>query len=606
MSATDAQPALKSPAQVLGVSGLPSAVDVVIIGAGPAGLTLASLLRRHRPSTRVVVLERQRFPRHKIGESLVVDINRVLADMGALDAVESAGFVNKYGATFIWGDRRSPVKFLWSEGEELVRAPEGYHLHHTWHVDRPRYDQILADNARGLGAAMHEGCKVHEVIFEGETAIGVRIVDDTGQEASLRARWVIDCAGGHGPLTQALGGKRIDDALRNIAVFGYLRGMRKTEALTGLPGSERTLILTHPYGWFWVIPISPEVTSVGFITRLDTYRAVGGSDAQAFYEARLRELPEFETLFAEATLCDHRDEGKLVHTVAEYSYTCTRLHGPGWALCGDAGGFVDAILSVGCFLGQTHAQFLAYALCSVLDDDCDEDLALSSYATVVGENLSAFRHVAYLFYAFNPSVHMWWSQCAAELRASTVVPDGDDRDAFVAFFTGFSARSALYEDAVSAFGGRFLLDVGEQLFGDAGRFAGRSIREGVDSARKFVRRNPVLRLRDDVSSRPFALPRTGSGRLAPVARLDLGEPGARVGGLPTAKRLYLPQALADLPERMDGRLSLRELAQDLAARTLGLSADAAFREVCKVGYRLHCMGAVEEAEAVDQTCAPQA
>lgn len=592
-----ATPAATGPGgQRLGVGALPAVVDVAIIGAGPAGLTLAALLRRHRPGTRVVVLERQRFPRHKIGESLIVDVNRVLADMGALDAVESAGFVKKFGATFLWGDGRTPVQFLWSEGEALVRAPEGYHLHHTWHVDRPRYDQILADNARAHGAEVREGCKVQEVLFEGETAVGVRIADDEGQEATLRARWVVDCAGGHGPLTQTLGGKRIDDALRNIAVFGYLRGMRKSEALTGLPGAERTLILTHPSGWFWVIPISPEVTSVGFITRLDTFRAADSGDARAYYEARLRELPEYETLFSEATLCDHRGDGKLVHTLAEYSYTCDRLHGPGWALCGDAGGFVDAILSVGCFLSQTHAQFLAYSLCSVLDGDCDEALALSSYATVVGENLAAFRHVAYLFYAFNPSIHTWWQQCAAELRASTLVPEGDDRDAFVAFFTGFSVRSALYEDAVSAFGGRFLLDVGEQLFGDAGRFAGRSIRQGVDSARKFVGRNPILRLRDEVHSRPFALPRTGSGRLAPVARLELGEPGARVGGLPAARRLYLPQALADLPQRMDGRRSLRALAEDLAARTEGLSADAAFREVCKVGYRLHCMGAVEEAD----------
>ena len=423
----------------------------------------------------------------------------------------------------------------------------------------------------------------------------------------MRARWIVDCAGGHGPLTMLRAGKQIDQALRNIAVYGYFEGLHKTQELTGLPGNERTLILTHPMGWFWVIPISETVTSVGFITKLDTFRAKGETDLRAFLLARLRELREFETVFADATLTDYRGDGKMVHTVSEFSYTCERVYGPGWAVCGDAGGFVDAILSVGCFLGQTHAQFLAYAIASVLDGDCDADLALGSYATVLTENLAAFRHVAYLFYAFNPTVHEWWQQCAAELRASTVVPDGDDRAAFVAFFTGFSIRSALYEDAISAFGGSFLLNIGAQIFGDTGRFAGQSVQDDVSAARAFIRRNPKLRLRDEVRARPFALPKTGSGRLAPVVRLDFGasapasldagvEPAA--GGLPSSRRLYVPDSLAHLPALMDGTRTLRDLAADLVARHPDLSADEAFREVAKVAFRLACMGAIDESAVV--------
>ena len=121
--------------------------EVAIIGAGPAGLTLAALLAKYRPETSVLVLEKKRFPRYRIGESLIIDINRVLQDMGCMDEVDAAGFVPKYGSTFVWGDDRTPRTFVWPDWQEA-----GYPLPYTWHVERPVYDQILADCALGHGA----------------------------------------------------------------------------------------------------------------------------------------------------------------------------------------------------------------------------------------------------------------------------------------------------------------------------------------------------------------------------------------------------------------------------------------------------------------------
>ena len=164
----------------LQASQIPAEVDVAIIGAGPAAMTLASLLCRHRPGTRVAAFEKERFPRFKIGESLVVDINRVLADMGVLQAVEDEGFIRKVGATFVWGDERKPVQLLWSEGASLVEQPQGYHLDYTFHVDRPRYDMLLADNARAHGAEVFEGCRVDGVEFEGERAVALRVHPEGG------------------------------------------------------------------------------------------------------------------------------------------------------------------------------------------------------------------------------------------------------------------------------------------------------------------------------------------------------------------------------------------------------------------------------------------
>jgi hypothetical protein len=272
-----------------------------------------------------------------------------------------------------------------------------------------------------------------------------------GVESVVRARYVIDAAGGHGPLTRSeLMGRTLDDDLRNIAVYGYYRNVRPHAQLTGGEERRRTTIVTAPEGWVWVIPLKDGITSVGFVTSVAAFRAAGIVDPRQYHDAMLRSLPEFDPLFGDAELVDYRVDGRMIHTVREYSYSCKELWGPGWAAVGDASGFVDAILSIGCFVAQNHGQFLAYALASVLDGQCDEALAFESYATTAQENLRAFRAVAHIFYAFNPDMTAWWRECSERLRSSDLVPEDSDRTSFAAFFTGFAARTSLYEDALDA------------------------------------------------------------------------------------------------------------------------------------------------------------
>ncbi len=174
------------------------ALEVAPRGAGPAGLTLATLLLKYRPGTTVVVLEKDRFPRHRIGESLLIDTNRVLADMGAIDEVERAGFTRKHGATFAWGRDRRTYSFLWRESKPLVDDPSGYQLDYTWHVDRYEYDAILARVARRGGVPVFEGYTVDGVLREGERVVGVKVLSPSGEQADIAARWVVDCAGRDG------------------------------------------------------------------------------------------------------------------------------------------------------------------------------------------------------------------------------------------------------------------------------------------------------------------------------------------------------------------------------------------------------------------------
>ena len=573
----------------------PSAVDVVVVGAGPAGCTVAALLAKYRPGTSVLVLERKVFPRHKIGESLIVDINRVLHDMGALDAVDQAGFTRKYGVTFVWGPERQPKTFLWVEGRAVAMTPAGYHDHYTYHVDRDIYDQILVDCASRHGATILHGCDVREVLREGDRVVGVSVRSASGEVRDVRARYVVDAAGGAGPLSRSGAlGKRLDDDLRNIAVYGYYRNVRAVPELTGDDQHRRTLLVTAPAGWLWVIPLMNGITSVGFVTSLAAYRAAGAPEPAEFHHEMLRSLPEFELLFGEAELVDHRGDGRMIHAVKEYSYSCEQIHGPGWAAVGDSSGFVDAILSIGCFIAHNHGQFLAYTLASLLDGECDEQLAFESYASTVQENLRAFRGVAHIFYAFNPDITVWWRECSARLRASALVPGESDRAAFSAFFTGFAARTSLYDDALFAFDGQFLVRLSERAFGAEPPFEERRTGVHLQKAFEITDGNPILRFVAPYTLRPCLLPLSGKGRLEPATRLDLRVSDGSAGSPAMERRMVMAAAYARLPELIDGQRPVSDVVE-VFLREHGDGATRA--EAHRTIQRLAAMGAIERLDA---------
>ncbi|MGE3636216.1 MAG: NAD(P)/FAD-dependent oxidoreductase, partial [Sandaracinaceae bacterium] len=343
----------------------------------------------------------------------------------------------------------------------------------------------------------------------------------------------------------------------------------------------------HPRGWVWLIPLAGDRASVGFVTTLERFRADGPpADLSRYHADALRELPEHEALFGAATRIDYRGDGQLVRSVQEYSYQCARVEGPGWALCGDAAGFVDAILSIGCFVAQAHAQFLACALATALDAPERERFALECYETVVRENLAAFRAVAHMFYAFNDTATEFWAACRDELRKGTLIPDARDKEASLAFFSGFSARNALYDTALGSLGGTFLTDVGGQLFKREALFKEDPMGERAAWAKRLARSDRALRLARGVELRPFALPRVEDGRLAPLTRVELSVDGHR-------RHLYVPDALAPAVRAFDGTRSIAAIARELAAGDA--HAEAAYRtEAMKLAYRLLCMGALED------------
>ncbi len=582
---------------------LPATVDLIVIGAGPAGSTLAGLLKKYRPETSVLMLEKAHFPRHQVGESLILNINGILADLGCADACDAAGFSRKWGVNFAWGEDRSPRRFDWREAIELLGPGDEGDRNYTWHVDRFEYDDILAKSVAALGAEVRHGYTVSSLIMDGDRVVGVRAAGPNGEE-EIGASWVIDAAGGSGPVTKSLSGRVLDETLRNIAVWGYFEDVHWVDGVNGSEAFPRTAILSHEIGWCWVIPLRDGRTSVGFVTHLETYRTLNGESQEEILLARLRELPEFEALLSDARLVQYRDSESLAFSAQEFSYTCNNLVGPGWAATGNASGFVDVILSTGCYLAQLHAQFLAYALVDVLNGSDPERHGLSWYETVVQENLWAFRQVAYIWYRFSSETSDWWRTGRQRVAEGTTM-DHADRASFFSFLTGFQARHSLYDGALGSFGSRFVADVGEAILTDDLPSNDGSYGASVEEARDAIHGNARLRITHTYQSREFGLPDVGKGTLLSLCRVDFdAEVEERVGTVPEAasglaKKLYVDPEFAGVLELFDGTHTLAAVAEAYHRRTPDQDRVACRAEVDRVATALLCMqlGKVVEPDA---------
>ena len=231
------------------------AASVVVIGGGPGGSTAATMLSRQ--GHRVVLLERDHFPREHIGESLLPASIPVLEELGALPAVQQAGFLQKWGATMIWGKDLSPWSWYFKETNQ--RYP------HSYQVSRPEFDQILLDNSRKAGVEVKEGHRVTQVIFDDGRAVGVRCESATGESKEIPASFVVDASGQGGLIARQLALRQWDPFFRNLAVYGYFAGAQRLPE----PDDTNIFIESYPQGWLWTIPLHTGVVSVGAVVDSD-------------------------------------------------------------------------------------------------------------------------------------------------------------------------------------------------------------------------------------------------------------------------------------------------------------------------------------------------
>ena len=235
--------------------------DVVVVGGGPGGSTVATLLARS--GHRVVQLEKESFPRYQIGESLLPStIHGVCRLLGVDEKIKNAGFMHKRGGSFRWGKNPVPWNFLFAISPEF--AGEGSY---AYQVERMKFDQILLENAAEQGVDVRQRSRVNGTITDETGRVtGIRYVDADRVEHQIDAKFVVDASGNTTRLSKYAGGERIySDFFQNVAVFGYFENGKRFPA----PDSGNILCAAFDEGWMWYIPLSDTLTSVGAVISRD-------------------------------------------------------------------------------------------------------------------------------------------------------------------------------------------------------------------------------------------------------------------------------------------------------------------------------------------------
>ena len=370
--------------------------DVVIVGGGPAGTTVGTLLRKYNPSLSVLIIEKEKFPREHIGESQLPGISMILDEMGVWEKVEAANFPIKLGATFTWGRNNDVWDFDFYPAEEYVDQPrpgrfEGQRTFTAFQVERAIYDKILLDHAAEMGVDVRQQTQVRQVVTDGDRI--ERLVLDNG--AAVTGRWFVDASGHVGLLRRALGIESdAPEELRNIAFWDYYDDAEWAVRIGS--GGTRIQVRSLPYGWIWFIPIGPTRASVGLVCPSSYYKQLGLTPAEMHARA-LDEQPEIRHLLRNAT----SSTGGQILSTKNWSHLAERLAGENWFICGEAAGFADPILSAGMTLAHTSAREVAYAINEIERDGEDPAWIKSWYDKKNRRNIDQHIRFAKYWYAAN-------------------------------------------------------------------------------------------------------------------------------------------------------------------------------------------------------------
>jgi flavin-dependent dehydrogenase len=398
--------------------------DVVVIGGGPGGATVGTLLAK--AGRRVLIVERGNFPRFHIGESLMPEAYWTFERLGLLPKLKASNFVRKYSVQFVTASGKESQPFYFDEMNP-------HECSVTWQVVRSEFDRMMLDNAREAGAEVWQNSNVTDVLMEeSETddlprATGVVVrrnadykVAPVGQEVpgatmqgtsrdgtlvagegasghgetvTIKAKVVVDATGTSAMLARRLGIKQNDPALRKVSYFAHYKGGRRDEGKN--EGATLVLSTAAGDGWFWYIPLPDDIVSVGVVGDIDRivnqYKSKGATPEQIL-EEEIKGCRGLDDRMAGA------QRVSPVHVLSDFSYRATRCAGEGWVLVGDAFGFLDPMYSSGVFLALKSGEMAADAINEGLEKNDLSAAQLSKWGEPIADGMTSIRKLVYAFY----------------------------------------------------------------------------------------------------------------------------------------------------------------------------------------------------------------
>jgi flavin-dependent dehydrogenase len=319
--------------------------DVVVIGGGPAGSTVSTVLAQR--GVRVAVFERERFPRFHIGESLIPETYWVLDRIGMLPKMQCSRFVKKYSVQFVNAAGRHSTPFYFWDNKP-------HECSQTWQVVRSEFDTMMLENAREHGVEAFEGAHVVDVQFDGTRATGVRIKEKgEGAARDVHARVVVDASGQAGFLQNRFKLRVWDPELNKGAIWTYWEGAYRDIGRD--EGATMVLQTAARNGWFWYIPLHGNTVSVGVVAPFD-HLFKGGRDHERTYHEEVEACAAVKQRIGSA----RRVTGYFA--TRDYSYRSRQVAGDGWVLIGDAWGFLDPLYSSGVLLALKSGELAADAI----------------------------------------------------------------------------------------------------------------------------------------------------------------------------------------------------------------------------------------------------
>jgi flavin-dependent dehydrogenase len=356
--------------------------DALIIGGGPAGSSSATILAEY--GHRVLVLEREKFPRYHIGESLLPFAFGPLERLGMIPKMKASHFVKKYSATFVQPDGRKSTPFYFFNRYDRETVAQ------SWQVLRSEFDEMLLNNAREKGAEVREETTVNRLLLENGKVVGAVATDrTTGRTYEVRAPITLDCTGKEAFTAGRRGWHMRDPYLNKIAVWTYYKGSKRE---SGIDEGTTTVAYVPDQGWFWHIPQHNDMVSVGVVAEGKYLTRGGVKEPRAIFERAVE-----ENLWIKTQLASGVSTGEY-YVTSEYSRHSRHCAAPGLLLVGDALVFLDPVFSSGVMLALKSGTMAGEMIHTGLVDGDLSTAHFAPYGAAIRQGIENMRKLIYAFY----------------------------------------------------------------------------------------------------------------------------------------------------------------------------------------------------------------